>query len=429
MHKPFAEYPLVTPTIRHFLALMQHRRRLLVAVSSMAVRHMAHFLGAMSRLGLNEISDDKSAERVFDLMFEDQAMPAGRNSRRMTEFIHVIPWEMYLCLLYVELEGYRSAAKREPTLVFPPLEHFLKQKAPVVETLKTFRDKVLHPAKDVDLDDALGGFMQASTLADGHYYQTTFNLHRELDNYLLWLGVHVAQLSSAELAEAKRLGRSIPPAKLELMSRAVAAMDGDPPILDDVVGQSSRQTPFDLWKWSVLGLYREIHLERTSGPRPELLRKAKTDGMRMLMRSLVCANECVHLIHFDKFRSIKTRTGLESRDPFELLIEGTPATTDQEVQNLFAPWRVSCAMLSEPLRLYNQTVEAMPLLRRPKLDEALSEGDVRSELARYRNQIFHLTSDGGAKSDIEHPFMQGSSQGATITLRILPLLLDFFMDV
>ena len=38
----------------------------------------------------------------------------------MVEFISMIPWEMYLCLLYVELEGYRSASRRERNLVFDP---------------------------------------------------------------------------------------------------------------------------------------------------------------------------------------------------------------------------------------------------------------------------------------------------------------------
>ena len=33
----------------------------------------------------------------------------------------------------------------------------------------------------------------------------------------------------------------------------------------------------------------------------------------MLMRSLVFANECVHLINFEKLRSIKTRAELNER--------------------------------------------------------------------------------------------------------------------
>ena len=83
----------------------------------------------------------------------------------------------------------------------------------------------------------------------------------------------------------------------------------------------------------------------------------------MLMRSLVFANECVHLINFEKLRSIKTRAELNERDPFELLSDGNSAATEQEIENLMAPWRLSCALLAEPLRLYYQAVEAMPTLR------------------------------------------------------------------
>ena len=41
-----------------------------------------------------------------------------------------------------------------------------------------------------------------------------------------------------------------------------------------------------------------------------------------------------------------------------------------------APWRLSCALLAEPLRLYYQAVEAMPTLRRESIEEAVGAGPV-----------------------------------------------------
>ena len=151
-------------------------------------RGINHLMGAMSRLGLEVLNDDQSVVRTLDLIYEEQGMSADRNSRPMVKFINIFPWEMYLCLLYVELEGYRSASRREPGLAFSPLEELLRQKAAIVEDLKTLRDKVLHPAKRIDLGDALGSFMDSGALIDGHYFQTVFDLQRRLDMYALWLG-------------------------------------------------------------------------------------------------------------------------------------------------------------------------------------------------------------------------------------------------
>ena len=206
------------------------------------------------------------------------------------------------------------------------------------------------------------------------------------------------------------------------------ALATPPTVFNGSFDPSARQTPFDLQKWAILGLYQEIRLDHPAGPRPEFLRRAKTDAMRMLMRSLVFANEFVNLIDFDKLRSIKTRADLDTRPLLELLLDGTPIATDQEAQNLFAPWRVSCALLAEPLRLYYQTVEAMPDLRREAIDEAVGSMAVPAELARFRNLVFHLGGGGEDPDATDYQFL-AQIDGGTLPLRLLPLLLDFFMAV
>ena len=380
----------------------------------------------MSRLGLNVLTDGQSVERVLDLIYEEQGLSADRNSRPMVEFINVIPWEMYLCLLYVELEGYRSASIRDPSLAFGPLEELLGQKVAMIENLKTVRDKVLHPAKRIDLGSALDNFLDSSALVDGHHYKTVFEIHRRLDMYVLWLGSSLAQLGTGELKEARRSGQRIKPERLDLLRRARVALAAATPVFNGTFDPSARQTPFDMWKWMALGLYREIRLEKASGIHPDFLRRAKTDGM--LMRSLVFANECVHLLDLEKRRSIKTRAELDAQPPLQLLLQGTPAATEQEIQNLAAPWRVSCALLVEPLRLYYQTVEAMPNLRREAIDEAAGTAAVPTELARFRNLVFHLGGDGDDPNDTEDQLNERIRGGAS-PLNLLPLLLDFFMSV
>ena len=416
---------LSKPTLHHFLDLRQHRSTLLEGVSSIAFRHINQVMSATSRLGLNVLTDDQSIKRVFDLIYEEQGLSADRNSRPMVEPIFVVPWEMYLCLLYVELEGYRSASIRDPSLAFGPLEELLGQKAAMVENLKTVRDKVLHPAKRINLRDALRSFLDSSALVDGHYFKTVLDLHRRLDMYVLWLGSSMAQLGTAELIEAKRSDRRIDPVRLELFRRARVALASDPPLFNGTFDRSARQTPFDRSKWWALGLYQEIRLEEARGTHPDFLRRAKTDGMRMLMRSLVFANEFVHLLDFEKLRCIKTRAELDLHPPHQLLLlQGRPAATEQEIQNLAAPWRMSCALLAEPLRLYYQTVEVMPNLRREAIDEAVGTAAVPTELARFRNLVFHLDGNGAVTRTTP-----SISSLSAMPLCLLPLLLDFFISV
>ena len=415
-------------TLRHFLDLRQHRSTLVEGISTIAIRHLNHVMSAMSRLGFNVLPDDQSADAVFDLIHEDEGIPNDRKSRRIVEFVNVIPWEMYLCLLYVELEGYRSASRRDPGLAFGPLEDLLAKKAAMIEDLKTVRDKVLHPAKGIDLGDALDSFMDSGALVDGHYYQSVFDLQRRLDSYAVWLGASLIQLGTRELTEAAESGQRIERGRLELLDRARISLATPPPVFNGTFDPDARQTPFDMQKWAILGLYREIRLDHPAGLRPDFLRRAKTDAMRMLMRSLVFANEFVNLIDFDKLRSIKTRAELDTRPLLDLLLDGTSVATDQETQNLFAPWRVSCALLAEPLRLYYQTVEAMPDLRREAIDEAVGSTAVPTELARFRNLVFHLGGRGEDPDRTEYQFL-AQIDGNTLPLRLLPLLLDFFMAV
>ena len=415
-------------TLGHFLDLRQHRSTLLEGVSNIAIRHINHLMSAMSRLSLNNLPDDQSVERVLNLIYEEQGMSTDRYSRPMVEFVNMIPWEMYLCLLYVELEGYRSASRRDPSLEFGPLEELLGQKSAIIKDLKTVRDKMLHPAKCIDLRDALNRFMNTVALVDGNYCKTVFDLQRRLDMYILWLGSSLAQLGTSELTDAARSHRRIEPGRLDLLRRAKVALATPPPVFNGSFDQSARQTPFDMWKWLILGLYREIHLERAGGAHPDFLRRAKTDSMRMLMRSLVFANESVHLVDFEKLRSIKTRAELAMHPPLQLLVQGTPVKTEQEIQNITAPLRVSCALLAEPLRLYYQTIKVMPNLRREAIDDAVGTAAVPMELIRFRNLVFHLGGNGDNPDDTEDQFLE-RMQGGDMPLRLLPLLLDFFMSV
>ena len=122
------------------------------------------------------------------------------------------------------------------------------------------------------------------------------------------------------------------------------------------------QTPFDLRKWLIIGMNKAG--DGQSGlSYPVFVRRAKTDCLRMLMRSLVFSNEFVHLIDFQKLRTVKTRAELDTHGPFEFLAVETSTMTVQQIEDLFAPVRVSNVLLAEPLRFYYQAVTEVPALR------------------------------------------------------------------
>ena len=166
---------LPNATLRHYRNLRRHRSTILEGVRRIAVRNINHLMRTMTRLGIRNLGREGDAKAVLNLLFEEQGMGADVNSRPMVDYINMVPWEMYLCLLYVELESYHSASRRDPGLAFGPLEELFDSKGAAIEDLKTVRDKVLHPSKGIELGDALDSFMEAGARVDRHYFNLVFD--------------------------------------------------------------------------------------------------------------------------------------------------------------------------------------------------------------------------------------------------------------
>ncbi len=417
---------LPSATLRHYRNLRRHRSTILEGVRRIAVRNINHLTRTMNRLGIQDLRREGDAKAVFNVLFEEQGMGADVNSRPMVDYINMIPWEMYLCLLYVELESYRSASRRDPSLAFGPLEELFDSKSAAIEDLKTVRDKVLHPVKGIELGDALDSFMEAGARFDGHYFKLVFDAQRRLDAYCSWLRASLSRLVAIERAAAaspsgQQRGMA---AKLQM---AKAALSGPLPQFIGERDDGALQTPFDLRKWLILGL-NQAGDGRSGLSYPAFLRRAKTDCNRMLMRSLVFLNEFVHLIDFQKLRAVRTRAELDAHEPFEFLEAETSTMTEQQIEDLHAPVRVSNALLAEPLRLYFQAVKEAPSLRDRALEEIAGAGPMSPVLGRYRNIVFHVGSDGADPTKSELEFLEQMEE-AMNSLSLLPRLLSFFMTV
>ena len=381
----------------------------------------------MTRLGIRDLGREGDAKAVLDLLFEEQGMGSDVNSRPMVDYINTVPWEMYLCLLYVELESYRSASRRDPGLAFGPLDELFDSKSAAIDDLKTVRDKVLHPAKGVELGDVLDSFMEAGARVDGHYVKLVFDAQRRLDAYCAWLRASLSRSVAIERADpGRRSGqRRGMAAKLRM---AKAALAGPLPQFIGERDDGALQTPFDLRKWLIILGLNEAGDGRSGLSYPAFVREAKTDCNRMLMRSLVFSNEFVHLVDFQKLRAVETRAELDAHEPFEFLAAETSTMTEQQIEDIFAPVRMSNALLAEPLRIYYQTVTEAPALRDRALEELAGPRPMSPVLGRYRNMVFHIGSDGADPTETEREFLDRT--GETMhSLSLLPRLMRFFMAV
>ena len=421
----YAHAELDSEVVRFYRNLRHHRSTIMEGVRLIAFRNINHMLRAMARLGIQSISNDAEMDAVCDIMFQDQGLDSGINSRNVLEFSIIIPWEAYCYLLYAELEGYQRASRKNGALKFDPLESFCLTHGDVLDSLSVMRDKVLHPGKRVALSDAMEDFIDSGAMIDGHYFSTVFQAQNLIDMHLATLRMMLAQ-QIADGVRPMAEGHDIPQQQLERFQWVRKILSYPLPRIGEEPDEEQDQRPFNMRTWSIFGLYRDY------GPRegveyPAFLREAKTDCMRMLMRSLVLHNEFIDLIDFGKLRQIKTRAEVDAHHPSELLTTGSFTIGSQRSENLLAPVRVGSALLVEPLRLYYQAVSEMPDLGVDEIEEIVGPGPVPPALRIYRNIVFHLAHESVNPAEIEFEYV--SEVRADTTMELLPHLVRFYMGV
>ena len=413
--------------INHYRNLQYHRSVILEGVRNIAFRNINHLTRVMKNQGMTQLTDDREIDTVYDLMFQDQHLDPDLNSRRILEFVTWVPWEMYLCLLSAEIESYRRESRRDPALLFGPLEAFFQSNETTIQHLNTLRDKVLHPAKRIHLHHALDNFMDAGGRIDGHYFSTVFKGQSAVDAYAAWLRWSLSELVGEELLRANKSSIPVDKETMIRLQKKWEVFSRPLPGLYNTPVDESTQTPFNLRTWYMLGFFRDHSL--SSGPRyPTFVQKAKSDCVRILMRSLVLSNEFVNLLDINKLRAIRSRSELDAHSPFALLDVDTTPFTGQQSQNLIAPVRVSTALLAEPLRIYHQVVEEIPELRHDEIDRIGGPQAVPPVLRNFRNIVFHVASDNIDPDDTESVFASQLAEDLN-ALNLLPHLMEFYMAV
>ena len=408
----------------------------------------------MKREGINRFTDTASIIRVQDAMIRDQGVEPTPTLRWQLEAGTFNVWEIYLCLLLAHVESYRSMTG---FFALPPLDNLLTRNNPVLATLKTLRDKLLHPTKDVRYQDTLALYFREVK----QHYPTHFlfakHLQTLLDQYLRSLRDHLVTMLSDEIARLpdNELAAFLSRHELDLrraLARAGSATDKqaieefirdhdqlthdlklDPHRRNDPLGKK-QQTRLSRLHSIKMRLYRAAPLPTThynspaavqlplhetlssyipipSQPNaegfyrgsvlPRYLKRAQREHVTLIFRSTLLLSESLHnadAILQHRFLG-KSRSEISELEDWPSLFP-MPTTMDElrEAEIGTAPGMVALALLADPLRLYRSAISAHPELQIPELQHLATANKVKQLLA-WRNTVFHVPDARAA-----HPY-------------------------
>ena len=431
--------------VQQFKRLFDHRTGILEGVRAVAFRNIDHLTRAMRREGIDRFTTPASMVCVQDAMVRDQGLDPTPMNRWLLSCGTFNAWEIYLCLLFAEVESYSSMRN---SCALPTLDELINRNTPVFHALKTMRDKLLHPTKDVPFETTLTQYFGKVEQRYPTHFLFAKHLQTLLDRYLRSLWNHLAHtlahdvarlpdnelhafLTQGELDLRRALARAnntINKRRVEKLlqdhlefarNRKLGSRRRDDP-LDKEQGKRVRrlhdvkmtlirsaplpttdyhfptavQAPFHETLFSYIptlpepetqGFYRGALL-------PPYLLRARRDHVTLVFRSTLLFSESLHNIdailrnHFPG----KSRSEImELKDwPTKLPI---PATLREivTVATWVSPSIVALALLADPLRVYRSVIVAKPELSIVELC-SLATDDNLAKLFAWRNTVFHV---------------------------------------
>ena len=431
--------------VQHFEHLYDHRTGILEGVRLVAFRNIDHLVRAMGREGIDRFTTSASIVSVQDAMVRDQGLQPTPTSRWLLSCGTFNAWEIYLCLLLAEVESYRLMRS---SFALPPLDELIDRNAPAFDALKTLRDKLLHPTKDVPYETTLGHYFREVE----QHYPTHFlfakHLQTLLDQYLRNLKDHLVDALYDDIARLpdNQLRAFLTREELDLR-RALAQADNtvdkqaveklirdhdefirgltlDPVRRNDplVKGQRKqihllhgvkmkllRATPLPTTDYhSPMAVQAPIHETLSSfipiPPEPDTkgfyrgsllpppLHRAQRDHVTLVFRSTLLLSESLHNAdailqnHFPG-KSRSDILGLGDW-PTRVPIPSTPEEIATAATQT-SPGMVALALLADSLRVYRGIISANPELNVPELHR-VATGDNVTKLSAWRNTVFHV---------------------------------------
>lgn len=413
--------------------LLHHRTVYLEGIRRIAFRNMIHLREAEGACGPFSSSQnwDEWALRVQAKMLADQGLEDNALNQIVIALATFYPVQIYLALLYAEIEYIGRYRKRSTLLEDGDVFAYLDREQETVSRLKGFRTALLHPGKRD------GDSLEMDFLGYGESYNVAPQMQTVIDDYLKRLqGRLVPLLSKAvsELPPIQRLhclarglhlnfermkrhrdpeGMAHTAAQMNRLAAEWVKMPEDPGLWSPTASEeklisrlsdhmnvlnpsgpeqryqtvATRQRPMDLGLLAPLfsgagtpELYGDSRVARSAGRNSEFI-----------LRLITAAGMLLHeaRAHRAEFPVAENRK-VPERPPF-VFTEVRPPEFDelglQDREVAVAPFRIGAALLYEPLRLYSQMKRDDASVH----DDALSAFlDRMKTLKRFRNSVFHV---------------------------------------
>ena len=424
-----------------------HRTVLLEGIRQIACRNMIHPTDAREACEADSSSDgDHWVEHVQAKMLADQGLDDSKLNRTVIGWATFYPVQVYLAMLYAEIEYLRKYQERSALLVDSGVFSFFDHRQEAISKLEGFRDAFLHPLKPENAS------LEADFLANDQSYNAAPEKQNAVDEYLFRLRGRLIPplirvifnlpqlerlhcLARAFMINFDRMERD---QDLEGMEHVVAQMEQITAEREKVSEEIEAWSPTAEQKRRILTLsdyldvvspsLREQRFETpatrqhpmnfdllaplfwgSGGPErygDSRVAKGIVQNSDFIVRLLTSAGILLHEgitgqgeLPLSRIGQMSERSLLAFLDErFNNLQEDGLQAGDQ----VAAPNRVAAALLYEPLRLYSQMDKEDASVR----DNTLSGFVNRMEtLQPFRNSVFHVQELSGSPAEIDSAMM------------------------
>ena len=170
--------------MQNYTKLRFHRCAIVEGVRVIAFRNMDHLFTTRVRLQAMDWGDTEAMARVRNKMLEDQGLDQTEANRSALIWASRAAWEIYMCLLYAEIEHYRAVSQKHPHIRHEPLDSYLKSHKALIEHLQSIRDLLLHPLKETSYEDSLRQFRIEASKTAPDTFLALEGLQSLLDEFL-----------------------------------------------------------------------------------------------------------------------------------------------------------------------------------------------------------------------------------------------------
>ena len=412
--------------------LFYHRTVILEGIRKIAFRNMIHLVNTIDFLEdsqCNAIRNDLQIEHIKAKMLSDQGVTDNRFNRSIIEWATFFPIQLYLALLYAEIEFYQCNIAQNSLYFDETFSNYIEDNKECMNTLRHFRNSFLHPSTDQDYSEL--AFLQTSPS-----YNMAPELQKELDEYIVRLRMRLLntleetlyQLPELQQLFCQNMFLNINMIRMSNYQdlQGFEYREGQAKLLSTKIKQISdiarSWQPTSKQKDIGYRLAECLNIVNPSGPEqnltpPETSQPPIHDKVLSVLSSFVLTpsisatdRHTAHIQHNLRsyYRIVITGLVLLNEDinlGTELLqneqIKQEPQAIDSVLLNYYlqlpfqlqqeyaARIRVIVALSYEVLRVYRKVLTENNLLPNPRLNEFMSEQSFE-HLKLHRNSIFHV---------------------------------------